>query len=606
MTRFCRGLEWLALLAPLVVTAQPIELLSPRDTPPVTTSRELIHILGRTTAGASVRINGETVPVFATGIFARDRVPLAEGANQIVIEASLPGAAGTPTRQVLHVERLAAPPAVQWPVDRLFVDGASLRPDQAQLVAPGETVEVAARATPGQHVEARLAGQRWLPLRETAPGRYRSALRFAGDGDVAAAPVLLRVRQRGLPRGAGSHKTIVVATPGAAGQWHADPERLFVAGELGAGLLHGPHEVRLGGPFLAEVPPGTLLQANGRRGEHLRVMLAPHTVAWVAEAQVQPAPPGTAKPQVHFTNLSVTGGPDGDIVSIPLAEPVPYAVRDAVDADGRHTLEVEIFGAHHATTWISHRATARLVREVSVLQAGPERLLLRVLPHATRLWGWRAERTPAALRIVLRPAPAIAATGGPLAGLHIAIEAGHGGPDNTGAIGATGVPEKDINRLTADALQAELESAGASVTMVRAADDNPSLRERARRVLDSPAQLFVSVHANAADTSQGFLRVSGTSTYYKHALSRDLAAAVQQRLLEHTGLPDFGLVGNFNYAPIRLVSWMPAVLVEQAFVSHPGDEAQLLDPAFRGRLAQAVRAGIEDFVRQARPAGPPG
>ena len=64
-----------------------------------------------------------------------------------------------------------------------------------------------------------------------------------------------------------------------------------------------------------------------------------------------------------------------------------------------------------------------------------------------------------------------------------------------------------------------------------------------------------------------------------------------------TGLPDFGLVGNFNYTPVRLSTWAPAVLVEQAFVSHPGDEAQLLDPAFRARLAQAVRAGLEDFLR---------
>jgi N-acetylmuramoyl-L-alanine amidase len=44
---------------------------------------------------------------------------------------------------------------------------------------------------------------------------------------------------------------------------------------------------------------------------------------------------------------------------------------------------------------------------------------------------------------------------------------------------------------------------------------------------------------------------------------------------------------------------MPAVLVEQAFLSNPADEAQLLDPAFRALLAQAVRQGLEDFVRSA-------
>jgi N-acetylmuramoyl-L-alanine amidase len=44
---------------------------------------------------------------------------------------------------------------------------------------------------------------------------------------------------------------------------------------------------------------------------------------------------------------------------------------------------------------------------------------------------------------------------------------------------------------------------------------------------------------------------------------------------------------------------MPAMLVEQAFVSHPGDEARLLDPAFRATTARAVRLGLEDFLRAA-------
>ncbi|HRD86603.1 MAG TPA: N-acetylmuramoyl-L-alanine amidase, partial [Rubrivivax sp.] len=79
--------------------------------------------------------------------------------------------------------------------------------------------------------------------------------------------------------------------------------------------------------------------------------------------------------------------------------------------------------------------------------------------------------------------------------------------------------------------------------------------------------------------------------------SRALAQALQRRLLEATGLPDLGWVGNFNYTPTRRVSRMPAVLVEQAFVSHPGEEALMLDPAFRARVARAIRQGLEDFLR---------
>ena len=133
--------------------------------------------------------------------------------------------------------------------------------------------------------------------------------------------------------------------------------------------------------------------------------------------------------------------------------------------------------------------------------------------------------------------------------------------------------------------------------MVREHDDNPPLRERARRVMDSGAQVFLSVHANASDSSRGYLRTSGTSTYYKHAPGRDLAAAIQRQTLLDSGLADFGLVGNFNYTPLRLVTTMPAALVELAFVSHPGDEAKLLDADFRSLMARAIRQGLDNFLQ---------
>jgi N-acetylmuramoyl-L-alanine amidase len=584
------------------------------------TTREFVNLLGRTAPDAQLRVAGEPAPVYRTGIFVRDRLPLALGLNTFTLEAT--GADGQVTVRTLQVERVAPPAPAQWPADRLWLDGSSLRPDQAQRVAPGEPVEVAVRATPGQQVQARLPGQGWQPLAEASPGRYRAALVFSTSRDVEPAPVMLRVLAQALPataqrpgraapRASATRPpaSVLAQTPGAAGQWRADPERLHVVGPEGATLLHGVHEVRLGGPNLTELPAGTMLAARAQRGEHLQVQLSPDTTAWVAQTAVAPAAPGTPVPRVHFTTLSLNGQPEGDVLQVPLAAAVPYAVRAVAGSGGQHHLEVDIYGAHHATTWITHRANARVVREVTADQAGPGRVRLTVALQQPRLWGWRVERMATALRIVLRAAPLLATRnpgsgpgpGSPLAGLRVALEAGHGGPSNLGAVGATGTPEKDINRWTVDALQAELQAAGAQVVMIREGDDNPPLRERARRAEAADAHLFISVHGNAADTGGGYLRVGGTSTYYKHATGRDLAAAVQQRLLARTGLADFGLVGNFNYAPIRLATWMPSVLVEQAFLSNPADEAQLLDPAFRAQLAQAVRQGLEDFVRAALP-----
>lgn len=57
---------------------------------------------------------------------------------------------------------------------------------------------------------------------------------------------------------------------------------------------------------------------------------------------------------------------------------------------------------------------------------------------------------------------------------------------------------------------------------------------------------------------------------------------------------------TFNCAPIRLATWAPSLLVEQAFLSNPSKEARLLDAAFRQRLARAVREGLEDALRPCR------
>ncbi len=594
------------MTAPVAAPAvAPLEILAPQGEA-LRTLRAVVHVLGRTSAGSTVRVGGEAVTVFATGVFARDGIALALGANRIEIEVTSP--AGATTTQVLVVERVPPPPGPTWPPDAAWLDGGSLQPAELQRVAPGEAVEVAVRATPGRRVQAALPDEAWQDLAEATPGRYRGWPRFARGDEIEPAPV--RVRVLPLPaaatparRAAGRApaRPLQALTPGAVGQWPADPTRLFAVGPEGVEPTFGLHEVRLGGPAMGELPPGTLLKASGERGAHLRLALAPDAAVWAPRSALVAAPRGTPPPRVAFSHVSVSGDEAGsEVLRVPLAAPVPYAVRVRRDAGGRHLLELEVYGAHHATTWLTHRlhraGPPALVDELVVEQAGPGRVRLTAHLRAPRLWGWRVEPEAGALRLRLLPAPAIDAAA-PLRGLHVALEAGHGGPDNRGAVGATGTPEKDINRWTTDALAEALRAAGARVSDIREGDDNPTLRERARRAEASGAQLYVSVHANASDTAGGYLRVRGASTYYKHAPSQPLAAAVHRRLLEATGLPDFGLVGNFNYAPLRRLTAMPSLLVEQAFVSHPGDEALLLDPAFRARLAQAVCRGLEDGLR---------
>jgi N-acetylmuramoyl-L-alanine amidase len=582
-------------------TAQPdFAILGPRDARS-TTTRESVNVIGRTAADAKVRVGDQDAVVLSTGVFVRDRVPVQMGANSIRVTVT--GADGKTTESVLEVGRVAPPPPDALSTRTLVIERRSIRPDAALIVAPGEPVEVSFRGSPGMLAEARLPGQGWQKLGEevdpatAAPtGMYRGFLAFPSADEAESQPVKVRLR---AARGAKVRGPRVVAadSEGRVGVWNPAKVRLVVVGDDGAELAYGIHEVRLGGPYLAELTTGTVLRITGQKGGNYRVRLAPDTEAWVSARSVRPAPTGTSIPYIAFTSISITGDESGDAVVIPCAAPVPYAVRSAEGEDGRDYIEADFYGAHNAATWNSHKATAKLVREARVEQPAAGRVRVRIDLNAARLWGYRVEQTTGSVRIVVRRPPVtVAAPDSPLKGMRVALEPGHGGPRNTGAMGYTGVPEKDINRWTVEALKAELEKVGASVVVVRPEDENPGLGERARRATDANADIFISMHANSGGTQNGYMRVGGTSAYYKHAFCRELSGAIHRRLLEKTGLDDFGNVGAFNYTPIRLVTWMPSMLVEQAFMSNPADEAKMLDPAFRAKTAEAVRLGIEDYL----------
>lgn len=587
-----------------------LQVLDPEKSP-TTTTREAINVMGRVPVGAKVTVGGVPARTFPTGIFVRDQVPVKMGINAIEVLAET---STTQQRQLIVVERVA-PPGEKLGMGprRLRFEERSFSPPGEVILSTGQELEVGVEATPGQRVEFRVGDGPWLPMVETLDegttvptGHYRGVyvapsvlqdtkplpieLRLRARSDKGSAVRIVGPREvRFLPR-----TTITL--------WRSDRVRLVRTKSPMTALVHGLHDVRLGGPYLTELPEGIPLRVDGKREGHWHVVLTPTLDAWVSAREVEPAAPGTPPPHLYFTNVSVAGDAEADSVTIPVPSTmrVPFALTPTRGPEGRAALWVDFFGAHHAATWISHRPTAQLVREVTVEQVSREHVRVEIDLAQRQLWGYRAELTTNALVVRLRrPPKLVAPPASPLQGVVIALEAGHGG-SNTGARGVSGSLEKDVNRAAVEELGRQLEAKGARVVYVRPGDTEPSLVERARRATDSGASLFVSVHANSADQTRGYLRVSGTSTYYKYGFSRDLADAIHARLLQATGLSDFGNVGNFNYLPIRQVTWMPAVLVEQAFMSNPEDEAKMLDPSFRARMMGAVVQGLEDWLTAVR------
>jgi N-acetylmuramoyl-L-alanine amidase len=293
----------------------------------------------------------------------------------------------------------------------------------------------------------------------------------------------------------------------------------------------------------------------------------------------------------------MSAGPSaaGDVVSIPYLEPVPYEVYP--DPDGRR-LVVTLYGAESAATWVTHRTGRKVIDKLTWEQSTPETFRVFVNLKTEDIWGYDIRPNGSSLVLRVRYPPAFDPYAArPLAGLKIALEAGHGG-SGLGAIGLSGLVEKDINLDLAFRLGELCAAKGAEVLQVRDSDRDMGLLEKRARATESGAHMLISIHANSG--GRGYLSVSGTSTYWHNPFWAPLAQAIYDRLLE-TGLQEFGVVGAFNYTVTR-TSQLPAVLVEQAFLSHAEDEEKLADPAFRQQLAQKIYEGIVDYLKAAGPA----
>ena len=126
-----------ALPAPATAPAL-LELLAPRPQAydgVLRTHERVLHLLGRCSPEAQVRVAGEPAAVFASGIFVRDHVPLVPGRNRITVEARMPD--GSAITQTLLVDRVEPPPGPDWPARRDWLDGGSLQPAERWMVAPG-------------------------------------------------------------------------------------------------------------------------------------------------------------------------------------------------------------------------------------------------------------------------------------------------------------------------------------------------------------------------------------------------------------------------------------------------------------------------------------
>jgi N-acetylmuramoyl-L-alanine amidase len=176
--------------------------------------------------------------------------------------------------------------------------------------------------------------------------------------------------------------------------------------------------------------------------------------------------------------------------------------------------------------------------------------------------------------------------------MRICIDPGHGGSD-PGAIGLVPrrLEEKEFTLGTSLLLREELQNLDHEVIMTRQQDQTRSLAARAAFANRFNADLFVSIHANAAanPVPEGIevFHFAGSDA------GSELASRVQDSLIAE--FPDHRNRGvkEANFAVLRLTN-MPAILVECEFLTNPDQLRFLSDPANRRRIAAAIARAIEE------------
>ncbi len=218
---------------------------------------------------------------------------------------------------------------------------------------------------------------------------------------------------------------------------------------------------------------------------------------------------------------------------------------------------------------------------------------------------------PGAWEVMTPCAATTAATGIPVHGAHVVLDPGHGGGE-PGAVGPSGLTEKELNLDVARRTRALLEAEGISVVLTRDHDIRMTLATRTAIARAVQPLAFVSIHHNAGPIGTSATPASELYHQLADPQSKRLAGLLWEEL--HARFTPFGtdwavgdqpgararrsvLSGDDFYGILRGAEGVPTVLAEAAYLSNPAENALLETAEFRDAEARAIADAILRLVR---------
>lgn len=174
--------------------------------------------------------------------------------------------------------------------------------------------------------------------------------------------------------------------------------------------------------------------------------------------------------------------------------------------------------------------------------------------------------------------------------MKVYIDPGHGGKDPGGS--GHGILEKDVVLDVALRLQKELRRYNCEIRLSRTTDIYKSLDDRVAEANNWKADLFLSIHSNAHANPN----VNGYEDYTYPTVG---ARTSEIRKVIHSNLAPIWIAEGRQNLGMKTANFqvlrdtvMPAVLVENGYLTNEADARLISDPEMRQRLAIALSKGV--------------
>jgi N-acetylmuramoyl-L-alanine amidase len=377
------------------------------------------------------------------------------------------------------------------------------------------------------------------------------------------------------------------------------------------------------GVLVAFRPPQRVLEAidEGLEGEGAIAQAIAAALDGGASVRVEP-------PQI--VRIESWPGHDTARVVLVLDRPAPYRAGDELIAGaGTARTFIDLDGVDLGRFPRDTPSQGIVTRVHAESTSTGSRVLLDLDGRAWRRVFYMHEPYRIVVDVARRPPGAGAR--GPRSVARVVLDPGHGGRD-TGAVGPSGVREKDVTLDVARRVAPVLSAQGLQVMLTRGEDAFVSLEERTARANAFSADLFVSIHCNASeskgrrgveayvlDTTRDEIaaRVAARENATTQAASAELASILggmrladeAQRstrfaqLLERAAIAAlqmrYGDVidGGVHTAGFYVLvgARMPSVLFETSYLSNAIDEQRLGNDDYRQLLADAIANAVKAY-----------